>query len=342
MREPVDGSLAARRPRPDALPRDERIRPLATRRFDPQPIVGRTRTADACARATYPTNRYRIVRDVAASVGRRDPVAPSWQGGGRARPPDGASSRSPSLTIHAPGSRHGRPRFDRPHPSTDAQPPVPGRALPAAHRPRPAAARARSCSGRVGRAAAPDLRRDAAHPRPALGHRLLQRPPTATAGRAAAPADERGSDLPLRAAAADDVPGHPRPARLPVPARAAHARAPLRLCGRQQVAGEGARGRHGDGGARGSSPASRARSLRGHAGVPTAAPAAVGSAADAAPGRPAAPVVPGAVVARGGRRRLDGRGVRPRRTWRLGTRPRGRRGCPRSTRGRPTSARARA
>src|SRR5207342_2983716 len=131
----------------------------------------------------------------------------------------------PPLTTDAPGSSHGRPRFHRPHPSTDAQPPVPGRALPAPHRPRPAAARARSCGGRVGRAAATDLRRDAAHPRPALGHRLLQRPPTATAGRAATPADERGSDPPLRAAAADDVLGDPRPARLPVATRAAHARA---------------------------------------------------------------------------------------------------------------------
>jgi hypothetical protein len=246
-----------------------------------------------------------------------DPVAPSWQGGGR-HVDTTALSRSFLPVTNSQGSCHGRPRFDRPHPTTDAQPPASGRAPPAARRPRRSAAPARPDGRCVGRGATPDLRRDAAHARPALGHRLLQRPPAATAGRATTSADERGSDPSLRATTADDVPGHPRSARPPVPARAPHARAPLRLRGRQQVATKGSRRRHGDGGEGGSSSAPRARPLRSRSEVPPAAPAAVGTAADAAPRGPLAPVVPGAVVARGGRRRLDGRRGRLRRTWRPG------------------------
>ena len=67
--------------------------------------------------------------------------------------------------------------------------------------------------------------------------------------------------IPIRlygTAAADHVPGDPRTARPPVPARAAHAGAPLRLRRRQQIAGQGTRRCNGVGGARGSSPASRA------------------------------------------------------------------------------------
>ena len=156
------------------------------------------------------------------------------------------------------------------------------------------------------------------------------------------PPTSEDPDPPLRAAAADDVPSDPRAARPPVAARAAHAGAPLRLRRRQQIAGEGTCRCNGVGGARRPSPASRARSLRGHAQVPTATPAAVCAASDAAPGGSVAPVVPGAVVAGGGRRRVGGRRAGLSRTWRLGTRPRGRRGCPRSTPSRRTGGRARA
>ena len=90
----TSGSIAGRR---DAWP--QRIRPGGPGR---QPL-----------RPRHIPNESISNRSGCGGVGRSgDPVAPSWQGDGRARPPGGAllevALPSPSTF---PGSRHGRPRF---------------------------------------------------------------------------------------------------------------------------------------------------------------------------------------------------------------------------------------
>ena len=166
-------------------------------------------------------------------------------------------------------------------------------------------ARARPGSDRVGRSAAPAIFEQIQHT-----HDLLWdldcfhgRQPAA-AGRAAPSADQRGTDLPLRTAAAVDLPRHPAGPRPPIAARAPHAS--IHLYG-YAVANRSPGKALADAMALEVREGRARRPERGHyevtARLPAVATAAVGTAADAAAGRPAAPVVPGAVVARRGRRR---------------------------------------
>ena len=164
-----------------------------------------------------------------------------------------------------------------------------------------------------------DLRADAAHPRLALGSRLLPGPDAGQTGRATAAADQRRPDPPARATAPDHLPGDSSGPRAAGPSRAAQPPAPVRLRVVRPSPGQGAGGCDGARGSPRTSAPAPAGSLRGLAQLPPAATPAAGAAGAAAQShRPAPALVPGALVARRPRRR-----PRPKRivrtTWRPGT-----------------------